>query len=331
MIKTINMYLPRARAVRWLLLLAVATTACNPASGGERTVPVLVPPEAQAELARGPLIFRGAVEVGSLGGRVGGLSGLAVLDGGQRFVAISDVGRVVTGRLVYDRERRLAGIDDLAVRPLPDADGRPVEGRRRDAESISRLPDGRWVVSFERAHRIEIYPPSPDGPGRPTGPALVPPGAEDLPSNSGLETVTVLADGRLFALAEGPDNGRPERDGWVGGPDGWARFTYLAAPGYRPTDATVLPDGDLLVLERYFSLFGGLAGRIVRVPVASVVAGARVSGELLRELAPPLPVSNYEGLSAVRTADGETLVFVVSDDNFSAALTTYLLAFALRP
>lgn len=330
MIKTINMFMRRAGAVRWLLPLALAT-ACNPAAGGERTVPVVIPPEAQADLARGPLVFRGAVEVGSLGGRVGGLSGLVVLDGGERFVAVSDVGRVVTGRLAYDRERRLVGIDDLAVRPLPDADGRPVEGRRRDSEALARLPDGRWVVSFERAHRIETYPPSADGPGRPVGPAMVPPGAEGLPANGGLETVTVLADGRLFALAEGPDNGRAERDGWIGGPEGWARITYLAAPGYRPTDAAPLPDGDLLVLERYFSFFGGLSARVVRVPAAAIAAGARVSGEQLLALVPPLPVSNYEGLSAVRMPDGETLVFVLADDNFSAALSSYLLAFALRP
>jgi hypothetical protein len=328
--KTINMLRSGPGLVLSLLLL-VLTTACGPASGGERTVPVVIPPEAQAELARGPLVFRGAVEVGSLGGRVGGLSGLVVLDEGARFVAVSDVGRIVTGRPAYDAERRLVGIDDLAVRPLADADGRPVEGRRRDAEALTRLPDGRWVVGFERAHRIETYPPAPDGPGRPAGTAMVPPGADGLPANSGLETVTVLSDGRLLALAEGPDNGRPERDGWIGGPDGWARFTYLAAPGYRPTDATVLPGGDVIVLERYFSLFGGLAGRVVRVPAAALAEGARVSGTLLRELTPPLPVSNYEGIAAVRTADGETLVFVLGDDNFSNAITTYLIVFALRP
>ena len=328
--KTIRTKTSRAASAGSLLLLALAT-ACNPASGGERTGPVPIAPEAQAELARGPLVFRGAVEVGSLGGRVGGLSGLVVLDGGERFVAVSDVGRIVTGRFTYDRARRLVGIDDMVVRPLLDGDGRPVEGRRRDSEALARLPDGRWVIGFERAHRIETYASAPDGPGRPTEPAMVPPGAEGLPSNSGLETVTVLSDGRLFALAEGPDNGRPERDGWVGGPEGWTRFTYLATPGFRPTDATLLPDGNLLVLERYFSLFGGLAARVVHVRSSAIAEGARVGGEPMLSIAPPLPVSNYEGISAVRTADGETLVFVVSDDNFSSALSTYVLAFALRP
>jgi hypothetical protein len=140
-----------------------------------------------------------------------------------------------------------------------------------------------------------------------------------------------LPDGRLLAIAEGPENGRPERDGWIGGGDGWERFTYLATPGYRPTDAAVLPDGDLLVLERYFSLFGGLDARVVRVASAALVAGARVAGVAVGTIAAPLPVSNYEGLAAVRTPDGETLVFVLSDDNFSNALSTYLIVFALRP
>ncbi|MFN8924635.1 MAG: esterase-like activity of phytase family protein, partial [Rhodospirillales bacterium] len=168
--KTINMFRSGPGLVLSLLLL-VLTTACGPASGGERTVPVVIPPEAQAELARGPLVFRGAVEVGSLGGRVGGLSGLVVLDEGARFVAVSDVGRVVTGRPAYDAERRLVGIDDLAVRPLADADGRPVEGRRRDAEAPPRLPAGRCLPGNERAHRTETNPPAPDGPARPAGTA----------------------------------------------------------------------------------------------------------------------------------------------------------------
>ena len=314
-----------------LAVLLAPSAGCNPASGGERTAPVVLAPEALAELSRGPLVFRGAVEIGSSGGRIGGLSGLVVLDCGARFVAVSDVGRVVTGRLIYDGAGHLEDIRDLNVQPIVDVGGRPVDGRRRDAEALGRLADGRWVVGFERAHRIETYPAADDGPGQPEGAGMVPPGSEGLPANSGLETVTVLPDGRLLAIAEGPENGRPERDGWIGGGDGWERFTYLATPGYRPTDAAVLPDGDLLVLERYFSLFGGLDARVVRVASAALVAGARVAGVAVGTIAAPLPVSNYEGLAAVRTPDGETLVFVLSDDNFSNALSTYLIVFALRP
>ncbi|WP_448188405.1 esterase-like activity of phytase family protein [Azospirillum sp. sgz301742] len=286
----------------------------------------------------GAFVFRGAVEVVNGGPGVGGLSGLAITDGGRQFVAISDVGAVVFGRLHHDGGR-LVGVSDLTVRPLAGIGPRHGRAREDDSEEIVALPDGGWLVSFEGHHRILRYPPDFGRSGGAPVELPLAPGMAELPLNSGLEAVTRLHDGRLLAFAEGPDNGVPERSAWIGGPllkgpgdwgpGDWSAFTYRAAPGFRPTGATVLPDGDVLVLERFFSLLGGVKARIARVARADLKPGAVVDGEELARLEPPLLTDNYEGIAAVPGAAGETLVYVVSDDNFSALQRTYLLMLAL--
>ncbi|HYD63920.1 esterase-like activity of phytase family protein [Azospirillum sp.] len=285
----------------------------------------------------GGLAFRGAIEVTGTGAR--SLSGLVVDDSGRRFTAVSDNGKLVRGRLLYDEAGRLAGAADLSVRTLPGTrfvTGRP---RRSDSEDLARLPDGGWLVSFERDHRIERYGGGGDGPsGSPTE-LPPPPGLEDAPFNGGIEALAALPDGRVLALEEGDDNGRPERRGWIGQmplslPRAWQPVTYRAAPGFRPTGAAALPSGDVLVLERRVSLLGGWGGRITRVPAASLrpgatLAGTTLVGEEMARLESPLPADNYEGISAVTGPRGETLVFVVSDDNTNPLQRTLLLMFAM--
>jgi len=325
---------PWRRRATALLFGVLAAAACADASGsaerplGSRTVP-LTRDGAEPERI-GAFRFRGAVEVVG-GSGAGGLSGLAITDGGRRFAAVSDVGTVLFGRLDHENGR-LVGVGDLTTKRLPGLGPRQGRMRENDSEEIVALPDGGWLVAFEGRHRILRYPPgfSGEGTALPT-----PPGVEGLPLNGGMEALARLPDGRLLALAEGPDNGVRERPAWISrvppkDPGDWAALTYRAAPGFRPTGATGLPNGDVLVLERYFSMLGGLAARIVLVRSGALLPGAVVEGEELARLEPPLLTDNYEGIAAVPGAAGETLVYVVSDNNFNTTLQrTYLLMLAL--
>ena len=54
-----------------------------------------------------------------------------------------------------------------------------------------------------------------------------------------------------------------------------------------------------------------------------------LKGELLARFAPPLTVDNFEGLAVARDADGATLVYILSDDNFHFLQRTLLLLFRL--
>ena len=91
----------------------------------------------------------------------------------------------------------------------------------------------------------------------------------------------------------------------------------------------LLPSGDLLVLERKFSWTTGLFIRIRRIKLADVAPGALVDGRVLFEADLGYAIDNLEGLSVHRGANGETVLTLVSDDNFSALQRTLLLQFTL--
>ncbi|HSK40083.1 MAG TPA: esterase-like activity of phytase family protein, partial [Arenibaculum sp.] len=259
----------------------------------------------------------------------GGLSGLVVSPDGQQLWAVSDRGSLVTARLAYGEGGELVAARDIALHPLIEADGGAVTGSRSDAEDLTRMPDGSWAVAFERWHRIESYPATPDGPINGPKELPRPAGLRQAPGNGGIEALAAFPDGRLLAIEEGREQDAGTHRAWITGPDGWRRLTYRGLAPYRPTGATVLPDGDLLVLERRASLLGGFGARIVRVPGEAIEPGRVVAGEEIARLEPPLSVDNFEGIDAVPAPDGGYVVYLLSDDNFWALQRTLLLMFRL--
>ncbi|WP_439598416.1 esterase-like activity of phytase family protein [Falsiroseomonas sp.] len=295
------------------------------AGGAER------PLARRVELPEGPygaLRLLGGLEIdrGVLG--FGGLSGLHLAPD-LLLTAISDRARFVEMRLALDGDSRPTGLTLIRSGWLRDERGRAMPpGRAADAEALARLPDGTWLVGFERRHRIAAYA-SWTGPAR-AMPA--PPGLEASPANAALESLAVLADGRWLALSEGLPWGAGaagDRRGWIGGPAAWHAFGYRPAPGHVPVDAAALPDGGALVLERAFGLLAGFSGRLVHLPPAALREageGALVQGEDVLRLDPPLPFDNYEGVAVLDRA-GRRLVALVSDDNESPWQRSLLLLF----
>ena len=90
-----------------------------------------------------------------------------------------------------------------------------------------------------------------------------------------------------------------------------------------------MPSGDLIVLTRGFTLAGGVAVRLELVPADEVLPGAILRGRTLAEMKAPLTVDNFEGVDVRAGKDGETLLYLLSDDNFSRSQRTLLLMFAL--
>lgn len=325
-----------SRAARAFNFACVAIVMALPAAEPAQADPIAIDarPVALGEsgdtVSRvGALDFLGGLELTSPDRRFGGLSGLAIGADGTRMTAITDRGYWIEARLDYDAAGRLVGIGDAALYPIRDAAGQPLEGSWRDAEALTRLADGRRAVGFERRHRIWLYGGSV---AHAVGQSLATPAELGAaPNNGGIEALTQLADGRLLALTEdfrAPGGGLR---GWIIALDGGAAapLAYLPAPDFHPTALALLPDGDVLVLERRFTVIAGPGARLVRVARAAIAPRAVVSGRELGRLEAPLTVDNFEGLAVRRDAVGRTLIYLVSDDNFNPLQRTLLMQFRL--
>jgi hypothetical protein len=279
----------------------------------------------------GGLRFSGGLWLTSDDKGFGGLSGLSLEEkqGEIRLLSITDVGDKFTGRLVFQKDL-LSGVDQAVLEPLTDVQGAPIAGKSwGDAESVSRLPDGRVLVGFEQHHRIWAY-----GPGL-TAPAHAfetPEALQKAPSNGGLESIANWPDGRILAITEQMKTEDGNLAAFLQQGGQWSALEWTpSASGFEPSEATVLPDGDLLVLERYWSALTPLdpRSRIMRVKGDSVKPGAILKGELVAQLRAPLTEDNFEGMAAYRDGSGTTHLFIVSDDNFNQAQRTLLLSFVI--
>lgn len=325
---------PGAGRRAFCLAFAAAALALPSAGAAARGIatPIALPSGAAAAGGGAALHPLGGLALDTEAIGFGGLSGLH-LDEALRLTAVGDLGHFLSARLVLREDGAPLGLAGLRTGRLRDGSGAPLpRGYAADAEALARLPDGTWLVGFERWHRIRAYRQGLDGPG---AYVAAPPGLERAPRNAGLEALAVLADGRWLAVAEGltPPGSPGSRRMWIGVPGRWTPLAYRpGAPDLDPSDAAPLPDGGALVLERSFSVFGGFRGRLVRIPAAALAAprpGTVLEGETLLRLEPPWPADNWEGVAAARVG-GRTLVALVSDDNENLLQRTLLLLFELN-
>ena len=107
------------------------------------------------------------------------------------------------------------------------------------------------------------------------------------------------------------------------------RFTLKRSDDFDVSDCAVFPPADLLVLERRYSLLRGVAIRIRRIHLDEIKEGAVVDGPQLFFADLGYQIDNMEGIGLHKNAQGETILTLVSDDNFSPIQRTLLLQFAL--
>lgn len=322
--------LPAALAVALLL------SGCAIGQDGPPSAPVALLEDAATPMRAGELVWRGTLHLRDANPDFGGLSSLRVSPDGSQFVAISDRGRRIAGRLTYDRLGNLAAAGDYGIAPLLGTDGRALPDFFNDTEGLALIgpwPGDGWAVSMERRHAILRYPPSLAG--SPAVPLETPAGFADLSFNLGIETLLSLPDERLLAIAEGvgPDG---RHRAWVGGPSAWVELAYQALPPFLPVDAARLPDGGILVLERRVGLLGGWGSRIVHVPApdlaAALLPGGVMRGREIARLAPPMTTENYEGIDVRPLTGGGFALYLVADNNFKPILQrTLLTMFEWRP
>lgn len=251
----------------------------------------------------------------------GGYSGIEVLDGGARFIAISDRGTWAEASL--EREGgALAAVVLTGHGPLRAISGAPLQGEDSDAEGLAIDAAGRIHVSFEAFHRIRRYDRI-DGPATEIESAA---GFADLQFNSGLEALAIDAQGALYAI--------PERSGAWERPfpvfrlrDGrWDTQLRLRRDGtFLVVGADFGPDGHLYLLERDFGWWRGFGSRVRRFTLGPDGFGAEVT--LLQSASGIL--DNMEGISVWRDGEDRIRVTLISDDNFFALQRTILVEYLL--
>ena len=282
------------------------------------------------------LEFIGGLVLTSPAKEFGGWSGLVTSDDGRRLFAVSDQGSWMSAELVSEGGRP-KGLADVMLGEIPGTGGQVLSrGRDRDAESVvlldGTLARGTVLIAFERNHRIGRYPITERGLGPPAGFLKMPPDARKMGFNKGLESVAVLRGGPLkgavVAFAEELYDTARNHTGWIW-PGGIAsepqKLNLTNAGDFAITDAASLPDGSLIVLERRFRWLEGVKMRIRFVRAADVKPGALLDGELLLDTDMSSEIDNMEALGLSRNARGQTVLTLMSDNNFNSMLQRNLL------
>jgi hypothetical protein len=281
----------------------------------------------------GALEFRGGLELTSTDKDFGGLSSLRVAADGEHFISASDKGRWFRGRIVYN-DGAPAGVADMETAPMLGPDGAPLAARGwYDTESLAE-DGGMLYVGIERAERIVRFDYGRDGLRARGQPIPVPTDFKTFTYNKSLECLVMVPKtmphaGMLLAVTERSlDAARNHRSYLLHGNDA-VRFTVKRSDDFDVSDCAIMAPADLLLLERRYSLARGVAIRIRRIPLASIKEGALVDGTTLIEADLGYQIDNMEGLSVHRNAQGETILTLISDDNFSVLQRTLLLQFAV--
>jgi hypothetical protein len=239
----------------------------------------------------------------------------------------------VQGRIAY-RNGKPAGIKDASMAPLLGQNGRPLAARGwYDVESIA--DDGAILyVGIERVNQIVRFDFGKHGMLAKGEPIAVPAGLASLPKKSGLEALAFVPAGlplagSLIAISErGLDDQGNIRGFLIGGPRPGA-FSLRRYDDFDVTSASVTPAGEVLVLERRISVLSGASMRIRSLKLSTLKAGALMDGPVLIEANSGYRMDNMEGLAVHRGRNGETVLTLVSDDNFSPIQRTVLLQFEL--
>jgi hypothetical protein len=328
--------LPRARAAALALSFLLVPASAAPLEQVEvHSRPIDTFRIGHADTMFGPLEFVGGLEMTSREADFGALSAFRFTTPGGDFVGVADTGFWFYGTVERDAAQRPVGMTGFRMEEMVDEAGKPIRKKWLvDAEGLD-VHDGIATVGFEREHRIaqfRIEPGNMKAAFR-TLDFLVP--RKELRQNRGFETVTranvdgplagalvVVSEksldkaGNMFAaILEGPRKGV---------------FTVRRDGDFDITDGEFLANGDLILLERSFSMADGVRMRLRRIAGDTIAPGSVADGPVLLQADMGHQIDNMEALDVWRRADGAEMVSLMSDDNHSILQRNLYLEFILH-
>ena len=250
--------------------------------------------------------------------------------------AVSDAGRRFTANVTYSGDV-LSGLTAASINSILDDKGKPPPSKRwGDAEAIATGPNGKTIVGFESRTRVGAYDLAGKG-FKAKFQNLNPP--KDIvrgQRNGELESVGYFSNGALkgyyIAIAESNLDTQEYTKAWAwNGKQNFA-FSIRQIENYNITDLAMLPNGDILLLQRSYGPMTLPGMAMSRFPASDIKQGKTIQPETLLEAKVPFyAIDNMEGL-AVCERNGELRVNILSDNNFKAELQrTLLLQFAYKP
>ncbi|MBL4891894.1 MAG: esterase-like activity of phytase family protein [Rhizobiaceae bacterium] len=248
----------------------------------------------------GKLEFLGGIEIFSDDDNFGGYSGFRFNKNRSDFIAVSDIGFWLTGTL--RRENGLpVGIKDAVLAPIRDTNGQVVLGKESsDAEALE-IVGNQIYVAFERDHRVGVF--NLDQPNFTLGKSRalkINFNKLNLRGNKGLETIVSAPPasplhGQLLMITERSLNKKRDIRAFIYGGGKLQEFSIARTNQFDITDGKFLPNGDLILLERRFTVATGAALRLRRFKSAAIKPGARLTGETLMFADKPIRSTTWKG------------------------------------
>jgi hypothetical protein len=287
----------------------------------------------------GRLEYRGGLLLTSDNKSFGGLSDLVMSRDGRRALLVSDEGHWISAEMAYDGVRPV-GMRSATIGPLRSSKGQElVRKRNSDAESMTlmdgTLVRGTLLIGFERNHRIGRFPVVEGVVQAPVGYIKMPDDARRMKSNKGIEALTVLQGGSykgsILAIAERYLDPQGNHTGWIWVRGEPRRIAVGDIGEFDITSVAALGDGSVVMLERRFRWMEGVKMRLRHLPATQIEPGATIGGETLVDADMSYEIDNMEGLAVHTGPRGETVLTMVSDDNYNTMLQrTILLQFTLH-
>ena len=253
---------------------------------------------------------------------LGGLSAIEIFDAGKSFVTISDKGKYFQGDILRTLHGSIQAIEINKNAQLLNSSGNNLSGRNTDSESLTKVINKGFYVSFESNHRVMFHKSL-------TTEGIILPRHEDFKKfkpNKGLEAIAANSEQEIFAIPEEPPNDSLDFPIYKLANQQWSIFARFPRSGsFLVTDATFLPDNDLLILERDYDWGAGfkMQLRILHIGNNTITGQTKL-------LSLNSGLYNHEGLSLWQDESKSFFLTTVSDNNFLPFIATEIREFRLK-
>ncbi len=287
-------------------------------------------PENSEKTQFGKLEFIGGLELTSKNKNFGGLSGLRITEDGKTLFAVTDQGHFLKADIIRDSSGKISALERAEFSRLRDRKDDKLKGKSRaDAESLE-IFGNQFLIGFERKHRVDFFNQSngklkADSKSKPISFKRF-----NFPNNKGPEAIAISPlTKEVFVFAEYALDKKRQHQGFIVKDETITPIAITLTTGYSLTDAHFLNNGDLLILERFYTPITGQAMRIRKILSQNLKANTILSGEIIMQATSQMEIDNMEGLAISKMQDSSTRLTLISDDNFSRSQRTILLEFKL--